>query len=49
MLDFESERSKRETAESVIDSLIASGTVEARFRDDSAVQKRQKVIGWFSV
>lgn len=49
MMDSELERNKRGTAESVIDSLIASGTVDAYTRGDLIMRKRQKLIGYFSV
>lgn len=49
MMDSELERNKRGTAESVIDSLIASGAVDAHARGDLIMRKRQKLIGYFSV
>ncbi|KAL3983256.1 hypothetical protein ACH3XW_50440 [Acanthocheilonema viteae] len=45
MMDSELERNKRGTAESVIDSLIASGAVDAYTRGDLIMRKRQKLIG----
>ncbi|OZC10656.1 hypothetical protein X798_02405 [Onchocerca flexuosa] len=45
MMDSELERNKRGTAESVIDSLIASGAVDAHTRGDLIMRKRQKLIG----
>ncbi|MCP9265351.1 hypothetical protein DINM_020626 [Dirofilaria immitis] len=45
MTDSELERNKRGTAESVIDSLIASGSVNAHTRGDPIMRKRQKLIG----
>lgn len=49
MMDSELERNKRGTAESVIDSLIASGAVDAYTKGDLIMRKRQKLIGYFSV
>ncbi|VDO30505.1 unnamed protein product [Brugia timori] len=45
MMDSELERNKRGAAESVIDSLIASGVVDAHTRGDLIMRKRQKLIG----
>lgn len=49
MMNSELERNKRGTAETVIDSLLASGAVDAYAKRDLIMRKRQKLIGNFSV
>uniref|UniRef100_A0AAF5PJ75 Spaetzle domain-containing protein n=1 Tax=Wuchereria bancrofti TaxID=6293 RepID=A0AAF5PJ75_WUCBA len=44
MMDSELERNKRGTTESVIDSLITSGAVDAHTKGDLIMRKRQKLI-----
>ncbi|VDN00752.1 unnamed protein product [Thelazia callipaeda] len=44
-MDSELVRNKRETAERVIDSLIASGAVDPFSKTHSTIRKRQKLIG----